>query len=154
MPVENYIDDFYAFLEARLESDYTEKTFTCIALHKCVNQVIAGWQSGKAGEGYRIINAVHPEMLVSTDKDTLTEIVACLLHTIIMNGLHPIIHFSAKLIGNITLIHIRTSNTGYNATLADNLHKVEPLAEKLGGCITLSNNKRYGLTLTFTFINQ
>src|SRR5258706_3080694 len=152
--MENDLSDFFSFIKTQPRTGRTENAVSCITLHKCVNQVIGDLQSKPAVTSIRIANNVHPEVLVMNDKDKLMAILGFLLNTVVTNGQHSIICLSAKLIGSITLIHIRTSDTKYSRAITDSLREIEPLAGKLGGCITISSNKMYGLTLAFTFINQ
>ena len=151
--MENDAGDFFTFAQAQPRTSISEQTFSCISLHKCVDQIIDGLLSKTAAPNI-IANDVHPEMIVGTNKDMLTLILDSLLRTVILHGQHNTIHLSAKPIGSILLIHIRTSDTEYSQAVTDSLGKIEPLAEKLGGCVTISNNKMYGLTIAFTFINQ
>ena len=153
-PMKDDLSDFFSIIETQLQPGSVENAVSCITLHKCVSQVIDNLQSKIPATSKRINNDVHPEILVSTDKDKLMAILSFLLNTLVINGQHHIIYLSAKLIGSITLIHIRTSDTKYSAAIINSVRRIEPLAEKLGGCVTISSNKMYGLTLAFTFINQ
>ena len=105
-------------------------------------------------DGDIVFNDIPGEIFVSTNKEILTEIIRLLLRTIVVNDRKNIIHISSKLIGNITLIHLRNCYTEFNDNITGQLQQIEPLAEKLGGCVTISKNKMYGLSLTFTFINH
>lgn len=146
--------DFHFFADTLPETSNNKQTYTCITLHKLVNQVIAGLPSRTAKQIEFIANDVQERMLVSTDKDTLGIILGFLLSTTTMYSQNNTIRLSAKLIGSITLIHVKTSDTGNSDIIAEDFHKIQPLAEKLGGCITVSNYKMHGISLAFTFINQ
>lgn len=152
--MNNELCDFCTFKETTHSISPGEQTFSCVSLRKCVNQLITNLKPATIKDGDIIINDLPEEMFVSTHKETLTEILHCLLNTIAVNGHRHIIHISAKMIGNITLMHFRNNHSEYNDEIADSLQKTEPLAERLGGCVTISNNKMYGLNLTFTFINH
>jgi hypothetical protein len=151
--MKNELFDFCTFTEDTGIS-FTRQTYSCISLCKCINQVIVDLQSGTSEQNNTIINDVQKEMLVSTDKETLTTILTCLLNTMVINTQNNKIHLSAKLIGNITLMHIRSIHAAFSDEITESLKKTESLAERLGGCITISNNSVHGLTLAFTFINN
>ncbi|MBK5272443.1 MAG: hypothetical protein JJE22_15670 [Bacteroidia bacterium] len=155
-PMNNEISDFRSFAETQPRSPIadSEKTSTCISLHKFVSSLIDDLLSRTSGNLITIINDVPSEMLVSTDKNTLTTITANLLDIFVMNSQSDSIHISAKLIGNLTLLHMRSSDATYTESMANSMQKIEPMAETLGGCITLSNSIRKGLSLAFTFIND
>ena len=152
--MNNELCDFCTFTETRHGVSFGEQKFSCISLRKCVARLIANLKQATLKDDDIIINDLPDEMFVSTHKETLTEILCCLLNTIAVNGHKHVIHISAKMIGNITLMHFRNSHSEYSDRIADSLQKIEPLAERLGGCVTISNNKMYGLNLTFTFINH
>src|SRR5258705_13155880 len=146
--------DFYVYPGTPTETDTPELNHTCIALHKLVNQVIAGFSIRSVQQAKLIANNVQQDMLVSTDKDMLATILNHLLSSTLLYGQNNIIQLSAKLISNISLIHIKTGNTVYVDAMADTVHKFQPLAAKLGGCLTMSHTKNHGIALAFTFINQ
>jgi hypothetical protein len=152
--MKNEISHFRNFTATQPGNVYIEQKSTCIALYKCISQVITDLQSCTTERSNIIINDVLPGMLVSTDKNLLTSVTSNLLGTIVMNSQDNTIHISAKLIGNITLIHVRSSNAASNDSIIDAMQKIELLAETLGGCLTISNNRMNGLTLAFTFINH
>ncbi|MBK5272442.1 MAG: hypothetical protein JJE22_15665 [Bacteroidia bacterium] len=152
--MKNEPDDFYSLTEPQPGIVYNEKEPTCISLHKCVSGVIDGLQSNITANSNSIANDVFPKLIVSTDKQTLISVLESLLHIVITNSQNNSIYVSAKVIGSITLIHIRSSNAEYNDSIGNGMQKIEQMAESIGGCLTISNNKMHGLTLAFTFINR
>ncbi|MGH2553266.1 MAG: hypothetical protein ACRDEB_06090, partial [Chitinophagaceae bacterium] len=101
-----------------------------------------------------IVNDVEPGTLLNTDENMLTSVLSNLLNTTISHTQSNCIHVSAKFFGNIALIHLRDNDGGHDQAISDSLYQVEPLAEKLGGCITISNNKANGTTVAFSIFNQ
>jgi hypothetical protein len=41
----------------------------------------------------------------------------------------------------------------HDHAISAGLHQIQPLAEKLGGCISITNNRIKGTTVAFTFLN-
>jgi hypothetical protein len=152
--MNNQASVFPTFTNSNASISYTEQEISCIALRKCVNEVIADVLSATDEKSDIILNNVPPEMLVSTQKDILASVLSCMLITTIINGKNNFLHISAKTVGNITLMHIRNSHAGYNDHIAASMQTIEMLAEALGGCVSISNNFVHGLTLAFTFINH
>ena len=56
--------------------------------------------------------------------------------------------------GNIVLLYIRDNDNKCNNGISNNLFNVESMAEKLGGCLTISNNRIKGNTIAFSFYNN
>ena len=129
-------------------------SYSCIPLSKCIDQVSSDLSPRISLPSATIINEVSPEFFVSTDKIQLTAILKALLNALLTNEHLYDIVISAKEIGSITIIHIKTNTENYNAVVAGSLQTIEPLATTLGGCVTISNNKMYGLTVAVTFINH
>ena len=144
--------DFCTFSEDQAAISFTQQTFSFISLQKCIRDVMGDIKSRTLVPPNVVID-VEEKMLVSTNKQTLLSIYYCLLEAIITSNKNYQVHISAKLIGNITLTHIRCSHAEYNDEIAASLKRTEPMAESLGGCITVSNDI-HGLTLAFTFINH
>ena len=128
---------------------YTE-TYSCVSLHKCVHTAITDLRWGTN----TIINDVNPGILVSTNKAKLSEITGLLLKTIVSNCENSNIHLSAKLVGNVTLLHIRSNDAGSNVAITENIRAIESIAKTLGGCVTINSGKTHGLAMAFTFINH
>jgi hypothetical protein len=152
--MNNEFCDFCTFTESQDAIGFGGQAFSCISLQKCLNKVIADLKAGTIKQDDIIINDLPGELLVSTHKEILAEIIKYLVNTVVINSKNNIIHISAKLVGNITLMHIRNSHAEYSNDIAERLQGIESMAERLGGCVTISNNRMYGLNLVFTFINH
>lgn len=154
--LSNETSEFHSFTTTLSESHIAdpEQTSTCISLQKFVNNAIDDLLFRAPGNSITIINDVPAEMLVSTNKNILATITGSLLDIIVMNSQSDSIHITAKLIGNLTLVHLRSSDGAYTDSMASSMQKIEPMAETLGGCLTVSNSIRKGLSMAFTFMND
>ena len=153
VPINSEISDFYTLKEIDTVASYVEQKISCISLHKSVNQVIDELLAGNSKRSVAIINDISPELFAGTDKSIFTSIVSCLLDAMLVNSNTQSIQITTKLVGNIVLLHLRSSNPDYNHHIDGGISKMENLAKSLGGCITVSNST-HGLTLAFTFINH
>lgn len=132
----------------------TTHNHSCISLHKFITQVIIDLSLKAIHQTALLTNNVQRELMVSTDKHVLSTIVNSLLGTVLLHDQGNDIQVSAKLIGNITVMHIKTNDTGQMDVIAQGIDKIQPLARSIGGCITISNGKFHGINLAFTFINH
>jgi len=153
VPINSEISDFYTLKEIDTVASYVEQKISCISLHKSVNQVIDELIAGSSERSVAIINDISPELFAGTDKSIFSSIINCLLDAMLVNSDTQSIQITAKLVGNIVLLHLRSSNPDYNHHIDGGISKMENLAKSLGGCITVSNST-HGLTLAFTFINH
>ena len=93
-------------------------------------------------------------MLVCTDEKIQATVLSSLLGTTITHTQNNCIRVSAKFFGNIILMHVKDNDNHHDRAITDCLYQVEIIAEKLGGCITISNNKVNGTTVVFSFFNN
>jgi hypothetical protein len=141
-------------METLIKTAGPEQARTTVALHELVNQVMISLLPCTARQKSLIVNDVHREMLVRTDKDVLASVLDCLLSNTIIHTKNNCIHISAKLFGSITLVHVKNNGSHYDDAIAYSLKQIEPMAKKLGGCVSITNNKLNGTTLAFSFNNN
>ncbi len=102
----------------------------------------------------RIVNDIKQEMFVNTDKNILATVLNNLLNITIANSQNNSIHVSAKLFGNIILVHVKNNDNSLDQAITQSLKQIQPMAEKLGGCVAVTHNKIKGTTVAFTFNNN
>lgn len=131
----------------------TPKTQDPIILHKLVDQLMQSLLPRAIQQRNLIVNDVQHEMLVSADKNMLASVLGSLLYDTVAHASNNCIRITAKSYGRITLIHVRNSENRDDRSIVSNLHQIQPLAEKLGGCVSVTNNRINGTTVAFTFLN-
>src|SRR5437667_10430078 len=82
-----------------------------------------------------IVNDVGDDMFIHTDKNILASILSDLLTITIKHTENNCIRVSAKFYGNIILMHVKNNDKSKDSVFVQSLRQVQPLAEKLGGCI-------------------
>jgi hypothetical protein len=133
------------------ESDNLTKT--PVPLHHLVDKLVISLLPGATVSGSFIINDICRQLRVNTDPQVLASVLGSVLyHSILFSG-DDCLRISAKSFGLVTLVHIRNSHSENEKLIAESLSQIRPLAEKLGGCIQISNNRTKGTTIVFTFLN-
>jgi len=112
----------------------TTDTYSCLSLHKCVSRAIDDLGTSK------VSNDIYPGFFVSTDKDTLAETLNLLLTSIEANNPRCSMQLTAKLVGNITLLHIKSNDAKDFSTITKKISRLESLARSIGGCVTISSS--------------
>lgn len=131
-----------------------KNTQRTVVLHQLVDQVAQSLRLRIIEQKSFMINDLNPEMRVTTDENMLTHVLNNLLDTLITYTQNNCICISSKVFGNIVLLHIKDSSDLREEDFAGCLLVMEPLAEKLGGCITLNNHCSIGTTVAFSFYNH
>ena len=70
-----------------------------------------------------------------------------------MNTQDDCIRVMAKAFNAITLVHVRNNDFRSEQIITANLQQFEGIAEQLGGCLSVTKNKLYGASVSFTFLN-
>ena len=131
-----------------------QKTKPVVALHQLVNQLVIGLLPRTVNKKSFIINDVQREMFVDADENILASVIGSVLNIAIVYTQNNCISISAKLYGDVTLVYVEDKVMRQNSAVFYSLYCIQPLAEKLGGSITISNNKAQGTTVTFIFVNN
>jgi hypothetical protein len=124
-----------------------------LTLHKLANRLIISLLPRATFLKSIIVNDISTELHANADQELLASVLSCLLHSAIVYSPASCIRISAKAFGYVTLVHVRTNDPQEAEPFSESLNQLQPLAEKLGGCITVTNNSDHGATLAFTFIN-
>lgn len=122
-------------------------------LHSLVNQVVVDILPLAAKRRSLIINDVQRDLVVNVDEQQLAILLKDLLCDTISNTENDCIRIMAKSFTSLVLMHVRTNDFRCEEAIANNLKQFDGIAEKLGGCLSVTKNKLYGGSISFTFVN-
>jgi hypothetical protein len=122
-------------------------------LQLIVNRISVSSLSSATRKHSFIVNDVPPDLQVNTDENMLSMVFGNLLSTIISSTENCCIRISAKLFGRVVLVHLKESHPQDSHTFNGNLSQAQQLAEKIGGTISVSNDRSSTTTILFSFIN-
>jgi hypothetical protein len=131
-----------------------EHTQSHVALHLMVNRISAGSLSSAAKKNSFILNDVPADMQATTDEDMLATVFGSLLNTVISHTENCCIRISAKSYGRIVLLHLKEPYRLTSPAFGGNLKQIQQLAEKIGGTVSISNNRSEATTIVFSFVNN
>jgi hypothetical protein len=132
------------------ETPSTQKTQT---LHKLVDQLVISLLPQTSELRSLIVNDVSQEIEIDTDQNLLATVLGDLLCDTVLNSWNNCIRISAKVYGYMTLVHVRNNFRESNSLALANFIQAQQLAERLGGCISITNNMLNGTTIAFSFSN-
>jgi len=135
-----------------LENPLTE-THCELNLHQLIDQLLVTFLPRAVRQNSIILNQVQQELPVVTDKNVLASVLGNLIYNTVALTTNNCIKVSAKTYSNVTLIHIRKDDFCYEEEIEKSFQPIQALAEKLGGCISVSSSESKGTTVTFTFLN-
>lgn len=99
------------------------------------------------------VNDIPDDLYIDTDRDLVATVLSGMLSTIIKHAKESSICMSAKIYGNVVLVHIKDYNNFNYFSIENNLQKLQPLAEKVGGSVGVTSQRHNVATFAFSFMN-
>ena len=135
------------------ETIHEGKVATRRTLQELVDKLVTGELSAALQKESFIVNEVPGELVIATDENMLAGVLRGLLHTVVSNARNSCIRVAAKVYGDIVLVHVRDTRRANSKTIMEQLGKIQSLAEKVVGCVTVCNQQEETITLAFSFFN-
>lgn len=126
------------------------KTTGTVSLDKMISRLLYAFQPTAVRKNSFFINYVPINFIVDANKNMLAAVISELLSSVVHKTKNSCIHISAKRYSDIVLFKVRDSQPG-NDVFECNWREINPLVEKLGGCITTSETHYNSSTITFSF---
>lgn len=99
------------------------------------------------------MNDIPEEMAVEHNREWVSSIISGLLSAVVQHAKDTCIRLTARKYGHVMVLEIKESGCISSYAMACNLQDVQNLAEKIGGCLTISINKEKSTTIAFSFPN-
>lgn len=102
--------------------------------------------------GSLIVNDVTANLDILVDENALGTIINGLLYAVVSNTKDSCIRISAKATyGNMIAVAVKDDNSCHTYAVACNLQEMVPLAAKIGGNISITNERQNITTISFRF---
>jgi len=99
-----------------------------------------------------IVNDIPSKLDIGADENTVISVISGLLRSVINNARESCIRISAKeMYGKIVTVMVKDSNSFNTYAVACSLQDVVPLAEKIGGHLDITNERKKVTTIAFRF---
>lgn len=131
-----------------------ELTQNLLPLHSIVSRISASSLPSATRKHSFIVNDVPADLQVNTDENMLATIFGSLLHTVISHTENCCIRISAKTFGKVILLHLKETHRLSTPAFTGSLRQVQQLAEKIGGTVSVNNNRGEATTILFSFVNN
>jgi hypothetical protein len=123
-------------------------------LHHLIDQVMSNLLPLAADHNSFFINDVNLDMPVNADREILVSTIADLLKRTMDLTQNDCIRVSARSYCDSVLLNIKQAKLRSFIDVADCMEPMLPLAEKLGGCITVMNDPISGTAVALCFDNK
>ncbi len=126
------------------------KTNGTVSLNKMISRLLMSFQPAAARKNSFFINEIPYDLIVQVNKNMLAAVISELMSSAVHKTKNSCIHITAKRYSDIILFRLKDSNVdGYSFEY--NWKQVNPLVERLGGCITINEAQRKSSQITFSF---
>ncbi len=99
------------------------------------------------------INEIPQDLLLDANPQMFASVLSGLLSTVVSFAKDSCIRLTAKTYGNVILLQVKDSNTFYKYSIDKEIEKLQPLAEKMKGSISVTSQRKKLTTITFGFPN-
>ena len=124
-----------------------------IPLRHLTGKLIGGMQPAAVRQNSFIVNDISPAIVITTDENLLAAVINDLLAIVVSRNKNSCIRITAKPFSNLVLLHIKDQNNNIRETTINDYDDLQPLASKVGGCITISNKKKDSATLALSMFD-
>lgn len=124
-----------------------------ITLNELANNLSAGFLPVARSNKSIIVNDIPEDLFIDTDIELVASIFAGLLAAVVKNAKESYIRLSAKVYGNVILLHIKDHNNFNYSPVENKVKQLLPLAEKLGGSVSVTSQRNNVATFAFSFPN-
>lgn len=100
------------------------------------------------------INDIPDDLYIDADRELVASVLSGMMSAVLKNAKDSCIRLSAKLYGNVVLVHIKDYNSFNYFPIENGLHQLQPLAEKVGGSVSVTSQRQNVTTLAFSFPNM
>lgn len=99
------------------------------------------------------MNDIPDHMPVEHNREWVSSIISGLLSAVVTHARDTCIRLTARKYGHVIVLEIQESGCISTYAMACGLQDVQSLAEKIGGCLTISINREKTTTISFSFPN-
>lgn len=123
-------------------------------LQKLVDLVSESLTPMAVSRGSLLINEVPDNIGMETRADLLAHLIGEVLRVLIRHNDNDCYWLSGKSFSNVVLLHIRGHIRRDSPTLMLCLERLEPLAENLGGCISIQEQENGRSCVSVSFLRN
>jgi hypothetical protein len=124
-----------------------------ITLSELANNLSSGFLPQARTNKSVIVNDIPEDLFIDTDLELVASIFAGLLAAVVKNAKESYIRLSAKVFGNVVLLHIKDHNNFNYSPVENKVQQLLPLAEKIGGSVSVTSQRNNVATFAFSFPN-
>lgn len=129
----------------------TTCTFSSIwELRPFVSIILNNFKTAAIQREVLLINDIPEDICIDANKEMLASVLKELIAVVIEPAENSCIQITAKVYTNVILLHLKDHNSIHSLAIE---RKLESLAERMGGVVTVSSLRKKLATVAFSFPN-
>ena len=136
---------------AKTNSPYMPKKV--ISLHVLVNEIISSVSEKTIRHNSSIVNDIPAGLELVSNTDMVASVVSNLLFTLATYAENSCIRITTKVFNDVILLQLKDQNSVNTYTIANSLQSSQPIAEKIGGYLGVTSQRKNETTIVFSFPN-
>jgi hypothetical protein len=132
----------------------TYDVFVPRTLHRLINRIADSLAPVTLRNKIVIINNVSEEIDSQFNESLVAPVLNRLLNLVIMNSENSQIRITAKMIGNVVLLHVKDDGCLNYNSISHHLQEIQAEAEKMGGFVGFTSYRNKLTTIAFSFMNM
>jgi hypothetical protein len=125
-----------------------------LSLQHIVQSLVSNYQNVATTQNSFFVNEVPPTLCISTDRGLITTLLENLFSLVTGYCRDTCIKISAKAYHDVIVMHIKDTSTFNNYVLTSQLQNLQIGADKIGGFVEITSQRKKETTIAFSFINQ
>lgn len=129
------------------ETDFMEP------LHNLVDRLITSFSPAAIRDHNFFINDIPLNLPVEHNNEWVASIISGMIATAINNTKNNCIRIAAKKYGYVFVLEVYESGRTNDYPVNTDLHHIQQLAERIGGCLFINNQQEEKIIMSFSFPN-
>ena len=130
-----------------------EQTVIQTELHELTADLVNTFMPRASCNKIFFVNDIPVKLPLKTNQEMLAFVLSGLLSAIVTHSKDSCIRLSAKIYGNIVLMQVKDSTSANTLAVKNEVHKLQPIAEKMLGSVSVTSQRKNLTTITFGFPN-
>lgn len=122
-------------------------------LHELTTRLIQNLIPKASSNKSFFVNDIPGQLPLRTNQQMFASVLNGLLLAIVTHSKDSCIRLSAKMYGNVVLVKVKNSTQSNTGAVENEVRKLQPIAEKMLGSISVNKHRKNLTTITFGFSN-
>jgi len=141
------------FMTTTIYNPEKEQAVIQTGLHELTTQLVNTFIPTASLNKSFFVNDIPARLPLETNQQMLASVLSGLLSAIVTHAKESCIRLSAKIYGNVVLVQVKDSASSNTYAVENEVRKLQPIAEKVFGSVSVTSQRKNLTTISFGFVN-